>query len=114
RGSSLSGVPREQVLAEMRGDAKAAQQQNPGSYLAGQIGGGLAQGVSGVGGRATKAAIKGGGTLGKIALGSTVDGIVGGGAYGAGSADEGNRVSGGAWGAGLGGLTGLAAPLAIA
>lgn len=113
-GSALSGVPREQVLSEMRGDAKAAQQQNPGSYLAGQIGGGLAQGVSGVGGLATKAAIKGGGTLGKIALGSTVDGIVGGGAYGAGSADEGNRVSGGAWGAGLGGLTGLAAPLAIA
>ena len=45
-GSAISGKPREQVLAEMRGLQEQAQSQNPKSYLAGQIAGGVAQGVS--------------------------------------------------------------------
>lgn len=37
------GAPREQVLSEMRGNQQQAQEQNPKSYLAGQVAGGVAQ-----------------------------------------------------------------------
>lgn len=113
-GSGLTGLPREQVLREMRGDAEQAQADNPGSYLAGQIGGGLAQGVAtGGAGFGTNAA-RTGANLGKVALGSALDGAIYGGTYGAGSADDGSRLAGGLTGAGVGGGLGVAAPLAIA
>ena len=113
-GSGLYGVPREQVLREMRGNASQAQSENPGSYLAGQVGGGLAQALATLGGGAASAVARGGGTLGKVALGSAVDGALYGGAYGSGSADDSGRLQGGV----RGGLTGLAiggaAPLVAA
>lgn len=115
-GSAISGVPRDQVLSEMRGDAQTAQEQNPGSYLAGQIGGGLAQGVAtGGAGFGTSAANAGAG-LGKVALGSAVDGMLYGGAYGSGSADADlrGRLAGMISGGGTGFLVGGAIPLALA
>jgi hypothetical protein len=113
-GSAISGVPRDQVLSEMRGNAKAAQQENPGSYLAGQVGGGLAQaavtGGAGFGANAARA----GGTLLKTAIGSAADGALYGGAYGAGSADRGgtDRIVGALTGAGAGAALGGAIPYA--
>lgn len=112
--SWLTGVPRDEVLSSMRGDAQQAQQDNPGSYLAGQIGGGLAQAVgTGGAGFGTLAARSGAG-LGKMALGGAIDGAAYGGAYGAGSADEGNRLSGAGFGAGAGFLLGGGLPVAAA
>lgn len=115
-GSALTGVPREQVLSEMRGDAQAAKQQNPGSYLAGQIGGGVAQAVATGGAGFGSAAARGGAGLGKVALGSAIDGSLYGGAYGSGSADGDltDRLEGGAFGAGTGFLLGGALPVAVA
>ncbi|TPN03805.1 hypothetical protein FJ973_29625 [Mesorhizobium sp. B2-1-3] len=113
-GSAVSGLPRNQVLSEMRGDAKKAQSDNPGSYLAGQIGGGLAQAAATGGGGAATALARGGAGLGKIAAGSALDGLLYGGAYGSGSADNGNRIAGGATGAGIGAGLGLAAPILAA
>src|SRR6185312_8854968 len=72
--SLLSGVPRQQVLSEMRGNANQAQSDNPGSYLAGQIGGGLGQAVATGGAGFGTMAARGGAGLGKVALGSAVDG----------------------------------------
>lgn len=115
-GSGLTGVPREQVLSEMRGDAQAAKAQNPGSYIGGQIGGGLAQGVAtGGAGFGTNAARAGAG-LGRIALGSAADGALYGGAYGAGSADNDlkQRIVEGLKGGFIGGAVGGAIPLAVA
>lgn len=114
-GSTLTGVPRKQVLSEMRGDASKAQSQNPGSYLAGQIGGGVAQGLATGGAGFGLSAARSGGTLGRVALGSALDGMLYGGAYGSGSADGDlqDRVEGGAIGAGAGGLIGGAAPYIV-
>lgn len=115
-GSGLTGVPREQVLRDMRGDAEQAQADNPGSYLAGQIGGGLAQGVAtGGAGLGTNAA-RGGASLARIAAGSALDGVIYGGAYGAGSADGNgsDRLKEGLKGAITGGIIGGTLPLAVA
>lgn len=111
-GSALSGVPRKQVLQEMRGDASQAQSENPGSYLAGQIGGGVAQGLATGGAGFGLNAARSGGTLGKVALGSALDGSLYGGAMGAGNADGTllDRLKGGGVGAGIGALAGGAAP----
>jgi hypothetical protein len=113
-GSAVSGVPRQQVLSEMRGDAKSAQSQNPGSYMAGQIGGGLAQGVATGGAGLGTAAARTGAGLGKVALGSAVDGALYGGTYGAGSADDGDRLGGAKTGAITGAVVGGAMPLVVA
>lgn len=109
-GSALSGVPRKQVLGEMRADAGKAQTDNPGSYLAGQVGGGLAQAAATGGAGVGSAVARGGAGLGRVALGSAADGAAYGGAYGSGSADEGSRLVGGGIGAGVGALAGGAAP----
>jgi hypothetical protein len=110
-GSAVSGDPREQVLQEMRANAGNAQSQNPGSYVAGQIGGGVAQGLATGGAGFGASAANAGGTLGKVALGSALDGLLYGGAYGAGSADGDNtdRLTG----AGIGAATGMAAGAAM-
>lgn len=115
-GSGLTGVPREQVLSEMRGDAKTAQAENPGSYLAGQIGGGLAQGVATGGAGFGTSAANAGGTLFKTALGAAADGAIYGGAYGSGSADGDlrERIAQGIKGGAIGGGVGFAAPYVVA
>lgn len=115
-GSAISGLPREQVLREMRSDARQAQEQNPGSYLAGQVGGGLAQ-VVGTGGAGLAAnAAKAGSGLSKVALGSALDAMGYGTAYGSGSADGGlkDRAVGGLLGGGIGLALGGALPVALA
>lgn len=115
-GSALTGVPREQVLSEMRGNAREAQQANPGSYLAGQIGGGLAQGLATAGAGFGTSAARAGGGLGSVVAGSALDGAIYGGLYGSGSADGdlADRAHKGAVGAGFGLVTGAAAPLVAA
>lgn len=111
-GSGLTGLPRDQVLQEMRGNQSAAQSQNPGSYLAGQIGGGVAQAALGAPSLGANAARAGAG-LGRVALNSAIDGTLYGGTYGAGSAngDLADRLKGGAIGAGTGLVAGAVAPL---
>ncbi len=115
-GSAITGDPREQVLSEMRGLQQQAQTDNPGSYLAGQIGGGLAQGVATGGAGFGVNAANAGGSLGRVALGSALDGALYGGLYGAGSAEGGLSDRG--WGAGggalTGGIVGGAMPLVVA
>jgi len=107
-GSAISGIPREQVLSEMRGNAQTAQEQNPGSYLAGQVGGAIAQGV------ATRGASIGQNAptlLGRVAGGAATGALYGGG-YGLGSGeDTTSRLTEGVMGAGIGGLAGGAFPL---
>lgn len=114
--SWLSGVPRDQVLSEMRGDARDAQQQNPGSYLAGQLGGGVAQGIATGGAGFGTSAARAGGSLGRVALGGMIDGALYGGAYGAGSSDGDlrDRIAGMISGGGTGAIIGGAMPLAVA
>lgn len=115
-GSALTGVPRNQVLQEMRADAGKAQSDNPGSYLAGQIGGGLAQAAATGGAGFGMNAARSGGTLGRIALGSALDSGLYGAALGAGNADGTlvDRAKGGAIGGGVGLATGFAAPYVAA
>lgn len=104
-GSAISGLPRQQVLDEMRGNEAAAQSQNPGSYLAGQIGGGLAQGLATGGAGFGANAARNGASLVKVAANSAIDGSLYGGLAGAGNAngDLMDRVKG----AGTGGLSGM-------
>lgn len=111
-GSAISGLPRDQVLSEMRANDAKAQSQNPGSYLAGQIGGGLAQGVATGGAGFGSSAAQAGGTLGRVALGSAIDGSIYGGLQGTGNAngDMVDRLKGGGAGALTGGAVGFAAP----
>ncbi|TRD03796.1 hypothetical protein FJV76_14255 [Mesorhizobium sp. WSM4303] len=95
-----------QNLAEIRGNQADAQRDNPKSYLGGQIGGGIAQGlVAGPGVLANAPT-----TLGR-ALGGAVTGAGFGGLYGLGSGEdtEGRAIEG-AKGAGLGALVGGAFP----
>ena len=112
-GSAISGKPRDQVLAEMRGNQQEAQTDNPGSYLAGQVAGGVAQAAAM--GPASFTARMGGAGIGKAALGSGVDGALIGAGYGAGSGENAQeRALGGALGAATGGVVGVAAPYVAA
>lgn len=112
-GSGLTGVPREQVLREMRGDQKAAQEQNPGSYLAGQVAGGVAQGVATS--PLTASAKFAGSALVPRVLAGMADGAVAGGIYGAGSGEDARgRIVEGAKGLGFGAAAGAAFPLVSA
>lgn len=87
-GALISGDPREKVLAEMRGQSKAAQEQHPNSFLTGQIGGGVAQAVAG----GVPRMLMGGASL----LGKTLAGMGMGGTaaaiHGAGSGEGGLEV----------------------
>jgi len=107
-GSAISGKPREQVLAEMRGLQDQAQKQNPKSYLAGQIAGGVAQGVASAP-ASLSARAAGMALLPRVAAGMG-DGAVMGALYGAGS---GTDAESRAWEAGKGGAFGLAAGAAF-
>lgn len=115
-GSAITGDPREQVLAEMRGMQRQAQADNPGSYLAGQIGGGIAQGAGLVAGGLSPAAhaINAGWRLPGVMAASGVEGGVLGALHGAGAgetADE--RLSGGIGGLALGAGMGALAPAVV-
>ncbi|AWC25361.1 hypothetical protein CO731_04856 [Aminobacter sp. MSH1] len=110
-----SGLSRSQILAQMRGNQDAAQAQNPGSYLAGQVGGGVAQALATGGGGFAANAARSGGSLGRVALGSGLDGAAYLGLQGAGGGtDLESRAKGAGWGAVIGGATGLAAPYIVA
>ncbi|TGR84608.1 hypothetical protein EN866_32905 [Mesorhizobium sp. M2D.F.Ca.ET.223.01.1.1] len=115
-GSLISGAPYAQTLQEVRANQSKAQSENPGSYLAGQIGGGLAQAAMTGGAGFGANAAKSGGSLGRVALGSSLDGSLYGGAYGAGNAngDLTDRAKGALWGAGTGALVGGVAPYVAA
>ncbi len=77
------GASYDQNLAEIRGNQAQAQEDNPKSYLAGQVAGGVAQGlVAGPGVMASAPSI-GGRMLGGAATGGLM-----GGAYGAGSGTD--------------------------
>ncbi|WP_246688729.1 hypothetical protein [Mesorhizobium sp. M4B.F.Ca.ET.143.01.1.1] len=115
-GSALIGVPRKQVLQEMRADDAKAQADNFGSYLGGQIGGGLAQGIATGGAGFGLNAAQTGGTLGRVALGSALDGALYGGLLGAGNAngDSADRAKGGLLGGAAGLAGGAVAPYLVA
>ncbi len=101
---------RDEVLGQMRMNQRRAQADNPGSYLGGQVAGGVAQAAAL--GPASMAAR--GTTLGRVAAGSAVDGAIIGGAYGAGSGETAEeRLSGAEHGAFVGGTIGAAAPYAV-
>lgn len=115
-GSAITGDPREQVLAEMRGMQRQAQADNPGSYLAGQIGGGIAQGAGLVAGGLSPAAhaINAGWRLPGVMAASGVEGGVLGALHGAGAgetADE--RTKGALIGGGVGFGLGAAMPAVV-
>ena len=109
-GSLITGQPRNQVQTEMRSLDQAAQSQNPGSYLLGQVGGGVAQGmVAGPGIMASAPTL-----LGRAA-GGAATGAAFGGTYGAGSGETAqDRVVEALKGAGIGGVVGGAFPLVTA
>jgi hypothetical protein len=114
-GSWISGKPRDKVLAEMRRLQSEAQSQNPGSYLSGQIGGGVAQAIGTGGAGFGTNAIRSGAGLTRVAAGTAADGAIYGALQGAGG---GTDASSRALGAGLGGVAGMgvgfAAPYAVA
>jgi hypothetical protein len=110
-----SGMSRSQILAQMRGNAGAAQDQNPGSYLAGQVGGGVAQGLATGGAGFGANAVRSGAGLGRAAAGSAVDGLIFGGLQGAGGGtDAASRAKGAGMGAVTGAVLGGAAPYLVA
>lgn len=95
-----------QTLKEIRGNQQQAQRDNPNSYLAGQVGGGIAQGVAA--GPALLANAPG--TLARIG-GGMLTGSGMGGLYGLGSGEGAqDRLTQGAQGAGVGALVGGAIP----
>jgi hypothetical protein len=100
---------------EIRGFQGAAQTQNPGSYLTGQIGGGVAQAV-GTGGAGFGAnAIRSGAGLARTGAGMALDGAIYGGLQGAGGGtDAGSRASGALVGSTIGGAVGFASPYVAA
>lgn len=99
-----SGMSRSQILAQMRGNQEDAQTQNPGSYLAGQVGGGVAQGLATGGAGFGANAVKTGAGLGRVAAGMGADGLIYGGLQGAGG---GTDLESRAKGAAIGGITGF-------
>ncbi len=112
-GSALSGEPRDKVLGEMRGDQREAQAQNPGSYLTGQIGGGVAQALAT--GPALASVRYAGSTLIPRAVAGMADAGVLAGLHGLGSGtDMGSRLKEGAVEAGTGAAVGALFPLAQA
>lgn len=100
------------VTADREGN-RLAREQNPGTYLAGELGGGLAGGAGIVraGGSLAANAVARGAPLNRVAVGSAIDGALLGGVSGAASGETlEQRGLGAATGAGLGGLIGGAVP----
>lgn len=106
-GSGLTGVPREQVLREMRGNQAGAQADNPMSYLGGQVAGGVAQGI------AAGPGILAPTTLGGKVIAGSLAGGAGGAAHGAGTGEDyDSRLSGAAIEGGIGAAAGAVFPMA--
>lgn len=113
--AALTGKPRSKILARGRRDLEDAQRQNPGSYLAGQVGGGVAQAVASGGWGLGANAIRSGAGLGRTALGVGADGAMYGALQGVGGGtDAMSRATGGVVGGLTGGVVGLGAPYAVA
>lgn len=108
-----SNVTYDQALAETRAADKAAQEANPGSYLAGQITGGVgsAAGLAKSGLALSTRLAPNASMLARVGAGAA-DGAVAGAAYGAGSG-EGlqDRATQAAENGVLGGIVGAAAPV---
>jgi hypothetical protein len=107
----------DEILAKMRDQEDRAQAANPGSFLAGQIGGAVAGGVGLAKGGASLAAnaVSRGSSLGRVAAGSAADGAILSAAHGFGTGEgTEDRFKN----AGLSALTGTAAgfagPFAVA
>ena len=116
-GSAITGTPRERVLAQIRRRQATAQEQNPGSYLTGQIGGGVAQGIglAGAGLSMGANAARAGAPLLRTAGWSAADGAILGALHGGGSGEGiGGRAAAAATGGTLGAGFGFAAPYAVA
>jgi hypothetical protein len=112
-GSAITGRPRDEVLGEMRGLQKQAQQDNPGSYLSGQVAGGLAQGIASAPLSVTAQATTRATPLVGRALAGMADGMIAGGLYGAGSGENAeSRLYGAARDGLIGGAMGGAFPIA--
>lgn len=107
----------EELLALNRGLQQSAQETNPGSYLGGQLAGGVGGGIGLARGGLSLAAnaARGGAGLGRVSAMSAADGLILGGAHGAGSGEGVNGRVASATVGGIGGLgLGLAAPVAVA
>jgi hypothetical protein len=106
-GAMISGDPYSDVLNEMRSQGAGAQEQNPGSYLTGQVGGGIAQAVAG----GLPALLRGGQTmLGRVLAGMGVGGASGA-THGAGTGtDTQSRLKNAAIEGGIGTAVGGALP----
>lgn len=107
----------DQLLTSMRDQDKRAQEANPGSYLTGQIAGGVGQGVGLARGGLSLAAnaVGRGATLGRVSAASLVDGAALGGIQGFGSGEGlDDRISSAGIGSLAGGVLGGVAPGAVA
>jgi hypothetical protein len=106
-GSMLTGNSYGDTLKEMRDIRAGAQQQNPGSYLGGQIAGAVAPAIAG----GTPAALRGGASLASRMRVGAGAGAVQGGIYGAGSGEgTAGRLKGAVGGAVAGAGVGAVAP----
>lgn len=115
-GSAITGTPRDQVLSEMRGIQQQAQEDNPWSYLGGQVGGTVAQGAGlvGAGISPTARAIQAGHRLPGVMAASAVEGAVLGALHGAGGGETAvDRASGALAGGGIGAGVGAIAPAVV-
>jgi hypothetical protein len=112
-GSKLTGNSYDDTLKEMRDIRAGAQEQNPGSYLGGQVAGAVAPAIAGGGGPEILTGIARPGTslLARMGVGSAAGGIQGG-VYGFGSGEDGleDRLASGAGGAVSGAVIGGIAP----
>ncbi|MEH3109030.1 MAG: hypothetical protein PGN22_02865 [Agrobacterium cavarae] len=107
----------DEILGKIRDQENRAKETNPGSYLTGQIAGGLVGGTGLARGglSATANAIGRGASLARVAAASAGEGAVLGGLHGFGSGEGlGNRLQSAGVGTLVGGGVGLAAPLAVA
>lgn len=112
--SWMTGDPREKVLSDLRTMQGQAQEQNPGSYLAGQVAGGVAQGVAAAPVSLTAQTTRATPLMGRVAAGMG-DGAIFGGIYGAGSGtDAQSRMTEAAMSGALGAAAGGVLPVVAA
>lgn len=98
----------EQALSQVRGSMDQARQDQPVAAYGAEIGGALVAPGAGLAGKAVAAAPN----LGAKVAAGIATGAAQGGLYGAGAAEEGNRIDGAKYGAAVGGAVGGAVPFA--
>lgn len=76
-GSGITGVPQDQALSQIRAMQAAEKSDNPKSYLAGQLAGGVAQGLATGPGIMANAPSLGARVIGGAATGGTMGGLYG-------------------------------------